>query len=41
MDGGVLTNQANHHVGMLEWMMGDVASVFAMSRTARLFTHWI
>jgi UDP-N-acetyl-2-amino-2-deoxyglucuronate dehydrogenase len=34
LDGGVLTNQASHHVDMLEWMMGDVDSVFAMSRTA-------
>jgi predicted dehydrogenase len=34
MDGGVLTNQASHHVDLLEWMMGDVESVFAMSRTA-------
>jgi predicted dehydrogenase len=34
LDGGVLTNQASHHVDLLEWMMGDVASVFAMSRTA-------
>jgi UDP-N-acetyl-2-amino-2-deoxyglucuronate dehydrogenase len=34
MDGGVLTNQASHHVDMLEWMMGEVESVFAMSRTA-------
>jgi predicted dehydrogenase len=33
-DGGVLTNQASHHVDMLEWMMGDVESVYAMSRTA-------
>ena len=33
-DGGVLTNQASHHVDLLEWMMGDVDSVFAMSRTA-------
>jgi UDP-N-acetyl-2-amino-2-deoxyglucuronate dehydrogenase len=33
-DGGVLTNQASHHVDMLEWMLGDVESVFAMSRTA-------
>ena len=23
-DGGVLTNQASHHVDLLEWMMGDV-----------------
>lgn len=34
LDGGVLTNQASHHVDLLEWMMGDVDSVFAMSRTA-------
>jgi predicted dehydrogenase len=34
MDGGVLTNQASHHVDLLEWMMGDVESVVAMSRTA-------
>ena len=34
MDGGVLTNQASHHVDMLEWMMGDVVSVFARSATA-------
>lgn len=34
LDGGVLTNQASHHVDLLEWMMGDVESVYAMSRTA-------
>ena len=34
MDGGVLTNQASHHIDMLEWMFGPVASVFSMSRTA-------
>ena len=34
MDGGVLTNQASHHVDMLEWMMGDVESVFAKATTA-------
>lgn len=34
LDGGVLSNQASHHIDMLEWMMGDVESVFAMSRTA-------
>ena len=33
-DGGVLTNQASHHLDMLEWMMGEVESVFAMSATA-------
>jgi predicted dehydrogenase len=34
LDGGVLSNQASHHIDLLEWMMGDVESVFAMSRTA-------
>lgn len=34
LDGGVLANQASHHIDMLEWMMGEVDSVFAMSRTA-------
>lgn len=34
MDGGVLANQASHHIDMLEWMMGDVESVFAKSMTA-------
>lgn len=34
MDGGVLTNQASHHIDLLEWMMGDVESVFAKSTTA-------
>lgn len=34
MDGGILTNQASHHVDLLEWMMGEVESVQAMSRTA-------
>ena len=34
MDGGVLTNQASHHVDLLEWMLGDVDSVFAKSSTA-------
>ncbi|MBK7907717.1 MAG: Gfo/Idh/MocA family oxidoreductase [Gemmatimonadetes bacterium] len=33
LDGGVLTNQASHHVDLLEWMLGDVESVFAMSTT--------
>lgn len=33
-DGGVLANQASHHVDLLEWMMGDVESVFAKSATA-------
>jgi UDP-N-acetyl-2-amino-2-deoxyglucuronate dehydrogenase len=34
MDGGVLTNQASHHIDLLEWMFGDIESVFAMSSTA-------
>lgn len=33
-DGGVLSNQASHHVDVLEWMMGDVDSVYAVARTA-------
>lgn len=33
MDGGVLTNQASHHVDLLEWMLGDVESVFAKGAT--------
>lgn len=34
MDGGVFTNQASHHIDLLEWMLGDPVSVFAKSRTA-------
>jgi UDP-N-acetyl-2-amino-2-deoxyglucuronate dehydrogenase len=34
MDGGILTNQASHHVDLLEWMMGEVESVQAMGNTA-------
>jgi UDP-N-acetyl-2-amino-2-deoxyglucuronate dehydrogenase len=33
-DGGVLSNQASHHVDMLEWFFGDVESVHARSITA-------
>lgn len=33
MDGGVLANQASHHIDMLEWMMGDVDSVYGVSAT--------
>ena len=33
-DGGVLSNQASHHVDMLEWFFGDVASVHARAITA-------
>lgn len=34
LDGGVLTNQASHHIDLLEWMMGDVESVYAKVTTA-------
>lgn len=34
LDGGVLANQASHHVDLLEWMMGDVESVYASGITA-------
>lgn len=33
LDGGVLTNQASHHVDLLEWIMGDVESVYAIAST--------
>jgi len=33
-DGGVLSNQASHHVDMLEWFFGDVVSVHARATTA-------
>ncbi|ANW00573.1 oxidoreductase [Bradyrhizobium icense] len=33
-DGGVLTNQASHHIDMLEWFFGDVISVHARAVTA-------
>ena len=33
MDGGVLANQASHHIDMLLWMMGEVDKVFAMGET--------
>jgi UDP-N-acetyl-2-amino-2-deoxyglucuronate dehydrogenase len=35
LDGGVIANQACHHVDMLQWMMGSVETVFARS-AARL-----
>lgn len=34
LDGGVLTNQASHHIDLLEWMMGEPESVFSISTTA-------
>ncbi len=33
LDGGVLTNQASHHIDLLEWMMGDIESVSAFGAT--------
>jgi predicted dehydrogenase len=33
-DGGVLSNQASHHVDMLEWFFGEVISVHARAVTA-------
>lgn len=33
LDGGVLTNQASHHIDMLEWLLGEVESVTAMTAT--------
>lgn len=33
MDGGVFSNQASHHLDMLVYMMGEVASVKAMATT--------
>ncbi len=33
-DGGVIANQASHHIDLLLWLMGPVKSVFAKSATA-------
>ncbi len=33
MDGGVLTNQASHHIDLLTWVFGPVDSVFAKTGT--------
>jgi UDP-N-acetyl-2-amino-2-deoxyglucuronate dehydrogenase len=35
-DGGVLTNQASHHIDMLTWLMGDVETVMARTATRLL-----
>jgi predicted dehydrogenase len=32
-DGGVFANQAIHHIDLLQWIMGDVETVFAKSAT--------
>jgi UDP-N-acetyl-2-amino-2-deoxyglucuronate dehydrogenase len=34
LDGGVFSNQASHHVDLLEWLLGQPVSVYAASRTA-------
>ena len=34
LDGGVLANQASHHIDLLEWFFGDVESVHARAITA-------
>lgn len=39
MDGGVFTNQASHHIDLLEWMMGEPESVFAKASTALVNTE--
>ena len=31
-DGGVLANQASHHIDLLQWLLGDVKSVFAKTK---------
>jgi len=33
LDGGVIANQASHHIDLLEWMMGEPVSVMAMNGT--------
>ncbi len=33
LDGGVITNQASHHIDLLEWMMGEPVSVMAKNGT--------
>ncbi len=33
LDGGVFTNQASHHIDLLEWCMGPPATVFTRTRT--------
>lgn len=33
LDGGVITNQASHHIDLLEWMLGEPVSVMAKTDT--------
>lgn len=39
LDGGAFTNQASHHVDLLQWMMGEVESVFAKTGTYLINTE--
>lgn len=39
LDGGAFTNQASHHVDLLQWMMGPVESVFAKTATQLVKTQ--
>lgn len=32
LDGGVLANQASHHIDLLEWMLGTPVSVYAIAK---------
>jgi predicted dehydrogenase len=34
MDGGALANQASHHIDLLNWLMGDIESLYAKSITS-------
>jgi len=34
LDGGVFSNQASHHIDLLEWMLGEPETVYATARTA-------
>ena len=34
LDGGVFSNQASHHIDLLEWMLGEPESVYATASTS-------
>ena len=34
MDGGVLSNQASHHIDLLDWLMGGIKSVYGYAKTS-------
>jgi predicted dehydrogenase len=38
-DGGVIANQASHHIDLLEWLMGPVESVVAKGKTSLVKTE--